>query len=52
MLALRALTAASEVHTRTTMPSCAGVVHEVWRATAPSISTRHMRQAPTGTSFS
>ena len=32
----------------TTMPSRTGVEHEVWSFGMPSISTRHMRQAPTG----
>ena len=32
----------------TTMPSFTGVEHEVWSFGMPSISTRHMRQAPTG----
>ena len=30
------------------MPSLTGVEHEVWSLGIPSISTRHMRQAPTG----
>ena len=29
------------------MPSAAGVVHAVWSLGMPSISQRHMRQAPT-----
>ena len=33
---------------RTTMPSPTGVVQAVWRRGIFSISTRHMRQAPTG----
>ena len=37
----------SEVVT-TTMPSRTGVEHEVCSFGMPSISTRHMRQAPTG----
>ena len=32
----------------TTMPSLTGVEHEVWSLGMPSISTRHMRHAPTG----
>jgi hypothetical protein len=32
----------------TTMPSRTGVEHEVCSFGMPSISTRHMRQAPTG----
>ena len=32
----------------TTMPSLTGVEHAVWSFGMPSISTRHMRQAPTG----
>ena len=32
----------------TTMPSLTGVEHAVWSLGMPSISTRHMRQAPTG----
>ncbi len=32
----------------TTMPSRTAVEHEVWSFGIPSISTRHMRQAPTG----
>jgi hypothetical protein len=32
----------------TTMPSFTGVEQEVWSLGMPSISTRHMRQAPTG----
>ncbi len=32
----------------TTMPSFTGVEHEVCSLGMPSISTRHMRQAPTG----
>ncbi len=32
----------------TTMPSLTAVEHEVWSFGIPSISTRHMRQAPTG----
>ena len=37
----------SEVVT-TTIPSRTGVEQEVWSFGMPSISTRHMRQAPTG----
>ena len=32
----------------TTMPSLTGVEQAVWSFGMPSISTRHMRQAPTG----
>ncbi len=32
----------------TTIPSLTGVEHDVWSFGMPSISTRHMRQAPTG----
>src|SRR3954462_8699976 len=32
----------------TTMPSLTGVEHAVWSFGMPSISTRHMRHAPTG----
>ena len=32
----------------TTIPSLTGVEHEVWSFGIPSISTKHMRQAPTG----
>jgi hypothetical protein len=37
----------SEVVT-TTIPSLTGVEQAVWSFGMPSISTRHMRQAPTG----
>ena len=32
----------------TTIPSFTGVAHPAWSFGTPSISTRHMRQAPTG----
>ena len=32
----------------TTIPSLTGVEHEVWSFGIPSISTRHIRHAPTG----
>ncbi len=32
----------------TTMPSLTGVEHDVWSFGMPSISTRHIRHAPTG----
>ena len=33
---------------KTTIPSLTGVEHAVWSFGMPSISTRHMRHAPTG----